>query len=651
MPPVLLSRCTAFLLSCFFVFALAIAPHSACAEEVIRSFVSNVTVMKDGSVIVKETISVNVEQREIRRGIVRELPLAFTDDRGDTVKASYEVLEVQRNNLSEGYVVETSGDTLRIRIGRPDVLLTRSVQVYDITYRTGRQVGFYETYDEVYWNVTGNGWSLPILRSQVRLIPPPGTGFDRVRSYSGPFGSRSTGATRRDNLDGSVTLTLKQRLNPGDGFTVAGIWPKGFVTPPPRYERALDRISALGIWPVAGGYGLLLTYFTTMWWQKGRDPKPGPLVPLYYPPVGLGAAAMRYVRKMAVDNKTLTAAILSMAVKRYLIINEQGPNEYFLERTFRKNIKLTKAERVVADALYKDGPARFDVGRLNHMRLRKAQGDLKDVLKTDYERAYFTLNSGTVILGVLIAIGLLLWLAIASQNAMPTIFLAGWLGVWGFGTYEAVVRTRTSWLMAAKRANIGAILKAIAGSVPLLIMGGGLIIGTVLFIGLASAPVAALAALIVLTCIAFYHWMKAPTRVGRRLLDEIDGFREYLRVAEQDRMEFHNPPELTPELFEAYLPHALALDVEHEWSTLFEEQLSEATQVESGGVAPYRPLWYYAGGTRPFAAGRFSSLIASQFAGSLARASSPPQRSSGSAFGSSGGFSGGGGGGGGGGGW
>ncbi|MEO0412615.1 MAG: DUF2207 domain-containing protein [Pseudomonadota bacterium] len=628
------------------MMAVLLVPVPASAEELIRSFVSNVFVQLDGTLKVKETIIVNAEQRKIRRGIFRDLPIRFLDDRGEELKARYDVQSVTRNGIAEGYVVEKAGDMMRIRIGRSDVVLDRSVQTYEITYTTGRQVGFYDGYDELYWNVTGNGWELPILRAQVRIVPPPGARFDRARSYTGPRGARTTLAERRNNLDGSITFSVSQRLLSGEGLTVAAIWPTGIVAQPPRHEKFLSRISDLGVIPIGAGYMGLLGYFIVMWWQKGRDPKAGPLVPRYYPPAGLGAAAMRFVRNMNTDDKALTSAILAMAVKRYLIINEQGPNEYFIERTFRKNVQLTKAEKAVADALYKDGPARFDVSRINHMRLRQAKRDLETALKSDYERAYFTLNSGTVMIGGLIGAALLVWLAVTSDKALPTLFLGLWLAVWGFGTYEAVVRTRTSWLMAVTKVSFGAVVRALGSSIPMLITGAGLVVGVGVFITVASPSIAGLAAAIVLTCVAFYHWMKAPTRVGRRLLDEIDGFREYLRVAEQDRMDFHNPPDMTPEMFEAYLPHALALDVEHEWSALFEEQLSQATQVESGGVEPYRPLWYYAGGTRPFAAGRFSSLISSQFAGSLARASSPPQRSSGSAFGSSGGFSGGGGGGG-----
>ena len=639
-------QAVAYLLAAFLALS-----SPAFAEEVIQSFKADIAIQLDGTVRVKETIEVKVEQKQIRRGIFRDLPVQFRDDRGDTLDASYSVSNVTRNGVPEPYVTERKGDFLRIRIGRSDVILDRSVQTYEITYETGRQVGFYKTYDELYWNVTGNGWAFPILRAEARVVPPEGARFDRFRSYTGLIGSTESDTNRRDNLDSSITVSTTRRLLPGEGLTVAGIWPKGIVTPPPAYTQIIDDIAALGSLPVLLGYGALLGFFTLQWVRKGRDPQPGPLVPRYYPPAGLGAASLRYVRTMGMDDKALTAAILSMAGKRYLIINEQAPNEYFLERTFRKNVTLTKGERAVADALYKDGPARFDVSRINHTRLRQAKKDLEKTLKSDYEVAYFTLNTSTVLTGAAIGLVLLLWLAISSAQTVPTVMLSVWLSLWGFGTYEAVVRSRTQWLKAARRMTFIDIFSALTGSVPLIMMTGGLIVGAIAFIAVASAGVAIIAALIVGTCVAFYHWMKAPTRVGRRLLDEIDGFRQYLKVAEQDRMNFHNPPEMTPELFEAYLPHALALDVEQDWSELFEEQLAQATQVESGGSAPYRPLWYYAGGTRPFAAGRFSNLLATQFSSSLVRASNPPQHSSGSAFSSSGGFSGVGGGGGGGGGW
>ena len=138
--------------------------------------------------------------------------------------------------------------------------------------------------------------------------------------------------------------------------------------------------------------------------------------------------------------------------------------------------------------------------------------------------------------------------------------------------------------------------------------------------------------------------MKRPTLRGRALLDELLGFKDYLEVAEKDELELRNPPDKTPALFEAYLPYALALDVDHQWSEKFAAVLAAAG--DRGGQ-PYRPDWYQ---------GRFdTSTLLSSRSGltsglnkAISSSVSPPGSSSGSG---GGGFSGGGGGGGGGGGW
>ena len=50
----------------------------------------------------------------------------------------------------------------------------------------------------------------------------------------------------------------------------------------------------------------------------------------------------------------------------------------------------------------------------------------------------------------------------------------------------------------------------------------------------------------------------------------------YLGVAEEDRLNALNPPEKTPELFERFLPYAVALDVENRWAERFAGVLAAA---------------------------------------------------------------------------
>jgi uncharacterized membrane protein len=144
--------------------------------------------------------------------------------------------------------------------------------------------------------------------------------------------------------------------------------------------------------------------------------------------------------------------------------------------------------------------------------------------------------------------------------------------------------------------------------------------------------------------IAFCGLLKAPTPAGRRLLDQIEGFKLYLEVAEKERLGILNPPEKTPELFEKYLPYALALNVENEWNEQFAEVLEKAAQDPEG----YSPDWYHGRSYRDFSGRSFAETFSQGMAAAISSASTPPGSVSGS---SGGGFSGGGAGGGGGSGW
>ena len=141
----------------------------------------------------------------------------------------------------------------------------------------------------------------------------------------------------------------------------------------------------------------------------------------------------------------------------------------------------------------------------------------------------------------------------------------------------------------------------------------------------------------------FYNLIKAPTLYGRKIMDQIEGFKLYLSVAEKEGLNMRNPPEKNPELFEKYLPFALALDVENAWSEQFTKVLAQA-QIEHG----YSPTWYSGRHWRTHGATGLASSLGSAFSATISSSSSPPGSSSGSG---GGGSSGGGGGGGGGGGW
>jgi uncharacterized membrane protein len=143
--------------------------------------------------------------------------------------------------------------------------------------------------------------------------------------------------------------------------------------------------------------------------------------------------------------------------------------------------------------------------------------------------------------------------------------------------------------------------------------------------------------------ISAFWWISAPTIEGRRVLDHIAGFKQYLSITERDRLDRMTPPEDTPELFEKYLPYAIALGVENHWADRFAPVLAAAAAQGRQGFA------WYAGSNSPWNnPNGFVSSVGSSLASSVSSASSAPGSSSGSG---GGGSSGGGGGGGGGGGW
>ena len=209
--------------------------------------------------------------------------------------------------------------------------------------------------------------------------------------------------------------------------------------------------------------------------------------------------------------------------------------------------------------------------------------------------------------------------------------------------YFLAVTVYKTW-QAARGGGLAKVVGALLTTLFALPFFAGEIFGVVMLGTAVSIPAALTLAGMGFLNALFYHLLKAPTLSGRKIMDQIEGFKLYLSVAEKDRLNLLNPPEKTPALFEKYLPFALALDVENAWSEQFSDVLAKAgTETQ-----PYSPVWYSGHSWDNFQTSRFSDSLGGSFAGAISSSSSPPGSSSGSG---GGGFSGGGGGGGGGSGW
>ena len=204
------------------------------------------------------------------------------------------------------------------------------------------------------------------------------------------------------------------------------------------------------------------------------------------------------------------------------------------------------------------------------------------------------------------------------------------------------LRALTALRKARSRPRFTTIVGAVFAclfAVPFLV---GELVGTAFLSAALSLPTTACLVGIAILNAIFWHLLKAPTPQGRRVMDALEGFRLYLSVAERDRLNILNPPQRTPELFERYLPYALALDVENAWAAQFADVLAQAS------AQGYTPVWYVGHG---FASGDYSGFadnLGNGFSSAISSSATAPGSTSGSG---GGGSSGGGGGGGGGGGW
>ncbi|MCH9005634.1 MAG: DUF2207 domain-containing protein [Proteobacteria bacterium] len=552
---------------------------SAFSDERILSFHSDVRVFTDGMIEVTETIQVRAEGNQIRRGIYRDIPVEYRDRLGNKYEISIEPLSVLRNDMPESFHTVRSRRDIRTYFGRSNYLIEPGLHTYRYRYRANRMLGFFEQHDELYWNVTGNRWAFPIdnVSATVTLEFDAPRDAILVEGYTGRSGSRAQDYSGHVDEAGVVHFSGNKPLPAAHGLTIVVGWPKGMVVEPTQVQRIGWLLSDNRNLLVAIiGFILTLAYYVPVWRKYGKDPEEGVIVTRYKPPPNFSPASLRYIRQMYYDDKTMTAAIVSLAVKGYLQIKKKGGTHSIIKKGSGSiRAALAAGEREIYIALFEDDDV-VTLKQFNHELLGAARSAHKQSLKDDYKRNYFRTNGGL---------------------------------------------------------NIPAIIIVL--------------VSTVLSLQVGSGPTALVIVTIILmfsTMVFFAIIMKRPTLRGRQLLDAMLGFKDFLEVAEKDELNLRNPPDKTPELFEEYLPFALALDVDQQWSERFASLLASIREPNGNS---YSPSWYD-GRWNALKLSKTTSSLASGLNSAISSSVTPPGSSSG---GGGGGFSGGGGGGGGGGGW
>ena len=193
------------LLLCLLLFNFAVPAYSAQSERIL-DFNSRMQVQQDGTMTVTEEIRVVCAGRQIKRGIYRDFPTKYKDRYGNTVKVGFEVLEVLRDGISEPYHFKELSNGKRVYIGKKEIFLKPGTYTYTITYKTDRQLGFFDDFDELYWNVTGNGWDFVIEKVEAMVELPPGADMLQRAAYTGRFGEKGQDfTTDYDHLSPKIT--------------------------------------------------------------------------------------------------------------------------------------------------------------------------------------------------------------------------------------------------------------------------------------------------------------------------------------------------------------------------------------------------------------------------------------------------------------
>ncbi len=613
--------------------AFGLSSKAFADNERITRFASDITIHRDGTLLVRETIDVISKNHQIAHGIWREIPVPGIDITG-----------VSRDGQKEPYSIDAAIGGRRVTIGDPKQIIAQGPHTYVITYETGPLIDFHPGFDELYWNVTGNDWSLDIDRAEAVVHLPAGAKAKQSDFYTGPKNSKVRNAQVKVAGQGALQFATTDHLWAHEGLTIAVGFNKGVVAPPNHLATFLRGFALLVRDDQRGDIALLsllaiIAINSAAWIAYGRDPPRGTVVPLYRPPDDLSPAAIRMLRQMDYDNRTFIAALISLAAKGYARITEEG-GVFSLQATGKSfdAAGLDAGERAVA-AFTLDSNGDFALSAKNRRALRRAGTALSKTLTSAFEPRYFVVNRIWTWIGIAImAAGALVSAGLTNDEWARSFLLPFAIGFLVVCFKEPL----DAWRKASFKSN-GFFFKLEstlhASAIPatifvLMLIAIWQLIGSDVFL---SNVVFGLAYLII---VVFHGLLKRPTLEGARVRDEIEGFRMFLGTAEAPRLKLMDAPQVTPALFEKYLPYAIALDVETAWSKRFEADAADVARPERGN---YHPSWY-----DPSVSRDMVGLSALSFVAALGSGLSGALTSAGS---SGGGLSGGGHGGGGGGGW
>lgn len=522
----------------FLVCLLFVARNaSAQSMEQIRSFNVSSKINLDGTVDVIESISYDFGGNQ-KHGILRFIPLSSPD--GPFLKIKFKSV-TDENSIAYTVKNESSLQEFRVRVGDPEKLVS-GVKKYNIAYTVSNVIRRSKDSDEWYWNVLGTGWAVPVNSAKITIDLPSEISADKAEPfcYTGKEGSKES-ACMSQKSGNSITVSTLRSLSSGEDLTISMGMPVGIIQNPAKIS-ILDRLKILApyvLYIVTGILVLILGVLIVLNSRKiiiPRKLKSLPIAPIYNPPDNLSPADIGVFLNGRFDQDEIAPIFIDLAVRGYLKIR-------YLEQ---KGLLGTSAD---------------------YELVKQKSGE--DLAHPAYKAAYNRL----------------------------------------FGTRDSVL---ISGFKSERNAN-ALFFSAISESVMNYVLGQGYIIkkspGIKIIIPLAwFAVVAVLFRLEFLTLAIFLAVLGLLflvifgktefTEKGIETMRLILGFRDFLKLAESEKLRLLNAPALQPEMFERFLPYAMIFGLEKEWAEQFTPILKEP------------PKWME---DRRFAIGAINAVGATQF--------------------------------------
>jgi len=549
----------------------------------IEKFDAEITVLPDSSIHVTE----NIQARFIGsnwHGLYRTIPVEYVSPQGFNYTL---FLSVKRITDGDGNILKFESSRERhyrkLKIYVPGA--DNSTHSISIEYTVSDALRFFEDHDELYWNVTGDEWDVPIQEASAHIVLPAGTTDIRANLFTGGYGSRSQEADA-EVVGNGVDVRTRSPLGYHQGLTIAIAFDKGFVHEPTAADKA--SLFLRSNWPLGLPFATFILMFY-LWWTRGRDPRLRPIAAQYEPPDQLTPGEAGTLVDNSADMRDITAGIVDLAVRGYILIEEKKKDHlmglvhdkdyvFHLRKPRTEWSSLKPHELALLNGIFASGMDSVSLSDLHNQFFQYLPGIKSNIFDSLVEHGYYRRRPDSVRASY-IGIG----------------FVVGVLSVMG-----------------------GIKIGADMGMAPLTFFVSGVLTGVII-------------------C-AFGWFMPAHTEQGARALEGVLGFEDFLVHVESDRF---NRMVKTPEMFEKFLPFAMALGVEKNWSKAFQNIYTQPPSWYQGGYGPnFYPLMF----------ANDLNTMSSQAGSVLASA---PRSSGGSGFGGGGGggFSGGGFGGGGGGGF